>query len=153
MTDAVQLDDLDRRIINALQGGFPICPEPFAEVAAWFDINAGQLIRRIQYMMETGAISRFGPMYNSEKLGGAVTLAALEVPTERFEEVTGLVNAHPQVAHNYARDHTLNMWFVIATETADEITAVIEQIEAETGLKVYNFPKQTEYFIGLRLEA
>jgi DNA-binding Lrp family transcriptional regulator len=153
MNQPLSYDPLDKQIINALQGGFPIVDEPFEEVASWFDIDANELIDRVEKLLETGALSRFGPLYNSERMGGAVTLAALCVPAERFEEVVQIVNEHPQVAHNYARDHKLNMWFVISTETQQEIKTVIRSIEQQSGLTVYNCPKEKEFFIGLKLEA
>ncbi len=152
MIDNFEIDTTDRQIINALQGGFPICDEPFDEVASWLNINFDELIGRIDLLKQQGVLSRFGPLFNSERLGGAVTLAALSVPEERFDEVSRMVNAHPQVAHNYARNHELNMWFVVSTETPQEIDDVITMIKKETGLKVYNCPKESEYFIGLRLE-
>ncbi|MEA2094301.1 MAG: Lrp/AsnC family transcriptional regulator, partial [Pseudomonadota bacterium] len=61
------------------------------------------------------------------------------------------VNAFPEVAHNYARNHALNMWFVVATEQPEQVGAVIAAIEAETDCKVYNMPKQEEFYVGLRL--
>ena len=64
-----------------------------------------------------------------------------------------VVNAHPEVAHNYARDHRLNMWFVLATEDESRIEATVRAIEAETGLPVLNMPREAEYHVGLRLEA
>jgi len=63
------------------------------------------------------------------------------------------VNARPEVAHNYERSHRLNMWFVLATETRDEIAAVAEEIERATGIKVLCFPKLREFFIGFRVAA
>ncbi len=153
MSNLPRLDDTDRQIVNALQGGFPVVDTPFKEAASWFGIKRDELINRIDALIKVGAISRFGPMFNSERLGGAVTLAALNVPENQFEEVADLVNAHQEVAHNYARSHELNMWFVIATEYPEKIDEVIADIESETGLEVFNFPKEKEYFIGLRLEA
>ena len=152
MSDALELDDLDRRIINALQGGFPVCDRPFREVASWFGISSKKLIARIEALTQSGALSRFAPLFNSEYMGGAVTLAALAVPEDRFDEVARLVNAHREVSHNYQREHKLNMWFVISCETPGEIGRVIDAIAAETGLEVYNFPREKEYFIGMRLE-
>ena len=112
------------------------------------------LIARLRAMREEGVLSRFGPLFKAEGLGGAVTLAAMAVPEERFEEVAALVNAHPEVAHNYARDHQwLNMWFVLATEDEARVGATIRAIEAETGLPVLNMPREAEYHVGLRLEA
>lgn len=86
-------------------------------------------------------------------MGGAFCLCALEVPESRFDEVAAQVNAHPEVAHNYERDHRLNMWFVLATETQAAIDEVCARIEAETGLSVLRFPKREEFFIGFRVAA
>jgi DNA-binding Lrp family transcriptional regulator len=116
-------------------------------------MDEATLIARIAALREAGVLSRFGPLWKAEGLGGAVTLAAIAVPEARFEAVAALVNAHPEVAHNYARDHRLNMWFVLATEDAAGIAATISAIEAETGLSVLNMPREAEYHVGLRLEA
>ena len=82
-----------------------------------------------------------------------LTLAAIKVPEERYDEVTGIVNSFDEVAHNYARDHVLNMWFVVATEKPEQVLSVINKIEQKTGLRVYNMPKQEEYFLGLKFEV
>jgi siroheme decarboxylase len=147
------MDELDRRIINALQGGFPLCERPFAEAADGLGTDEATLIARLRGLTELGTISRFGPLYAAEGLGGAVTLAAMAVPEERFDAVAEAVNAHPEVAHNYRREHRLNMWFVAAAEDADAIAAVRAAIEAETGIPVLNMPREAEYHVGLRLEA
>ena len=148
-----QVDVLDRAIINRLQGGFPVCERPFARLAENLGTNEEELISRISTLLGQGVLTRFGPMYNAERMGGALTLCAMWVPNEVFEGVTEQVNAHPEVAHNYARDHELNMWFVLATETPERINEVIEEIERETGLHVFNMPKIDEFFIGLRFDV
>lgn len=148
----ITLDKTDRRIVNALQGGFGLSETPYADAAAGLGLGEAELISRLERLVEEGVLSRFGPMFNAERLGGAVTLCALQVPGDRFDEVADIVNAHREVAHNYARDHALNMWFVIATETPDEIARVIASIEHRTGLEVFDLPKEREYFIGLKVE-
>lgn len=147
------MDDIDRAILNNLQGGFPLCERPFAHAAAPLGLTEDALIARLRGLCADGTLSRFGPLFNAERLGGAVTLAALSVPEARFDAVAALVNAHPEVAHNYARDHALNMWFVVAAERQAAIDRVLAEIERETGLRVYDMPKLREYFIGLRLAA
>ena len=143
------MDAVNRRIINAFQGGFPISERPYAEAAARVGIDEDEMIERIEDMLEAGTLTRFGPLYNAEAMGGALTLAALAVPVERYDEVTEIVNAFPEVAHNYERAHALNMWFVIATDDPARAATVIEEIEAQTGLTVYDMPKEEEFFIGL----
>ncbi len=146
------LDSTNRRTINMLQGGFPISESPYQDVATKIGISEGELLWRLETMKTDQIYSRFGPLYNAEALGGAVTLAAMKVPESDFERITELVNAHDEVAHNYRRSPTpFNMWFVVSTESREEIGSVLDEIEQETGIKVYNMPKQKEYFLELKL--
>ena len=147
------MDKIDRAIVNRLQGGFPIAERPFAEAAAPLNLTEAALIDRMSKLLDQGALSRFGPMYDAEKMGGGLTLAAMTVPKARFDEVAETVNAFPEVAHNYERSHDLNMWFVVATEDPDRVAAVLVEIERATGLRVLNLPKIEEFFLELRLEA
>jgi DNA-binding Lrp family transcriptional regulator len=149
----VTLDALDRRILNTLQEGFPLVPEPFAAVAATLGIDPEALIARVDRLKREGAITRFGPFFDAAALGGAFCLCAMAVPPDRFEAVAAQVNAHPEVAHNYARAHAFNMWFVLATETPEAIDATADAIEAETGLAVLRLPKLEEFFVGFRVAA
>lgn len=148
---AVELDDIDRLIVNTLQGGFPLCERPYREVGQRLGLDEAELLARLERLLGAGVLTRFGPMYQVERLGGAFVLAALSVPEERFDEVAAQVNALPEVAHNYRREHELNMWFVLATETPQGIDAAIAGIEAETGLPVYAFPKEREFFVEMKL--
>jgi siroheme decarboxylase len=147
------MDDLDRRIINGLQGGFPITDRPFAEISRQLGLDEDDLITRIERLCAGGCLSRFGPMYDADRLGGGTCLAAMAVPEDRYEEVAAQVNAHPEVAHNYARSHALNMWFVLAAETSDRIDLVLNEIAMETGFAVYGMPKLEEFFVGARFDA
>jgi siroheme decarboxylase len=147
------MDDIDRRIINGLQGGFPIVERPFAVLSEQFGLDEDDLITRIERLCAEGCLSRFGPMYDADRLGGGTCLAAMAVPEDRFEAVAAQVNAHPEVAHNYARAHALNMWFVVAAEASERIELVLGEIAAETGLAVYAMPKLEEYFVGARFDA
>ena len=147
------LDQTDRDIINRLQEGFPLSPRPFADFAATMGLDEAELIARLQAMKGAGVITRFGPFLDAAALGGAFCLCAIAVPEDDFETVTKIVNAFPEVAHNYKRTHTLNMWFVLATETEPGITQAADAIEAATGLTVFRFPKLKEFFVGFRVAA
>ena len=147
------IDAADRMIINALAGGFPVCERPFAVAGAGLGLAEDELIARIDRLLADGTLTRFGPLFDAEKLGGAFTLAAMRVPAADWDRVVATVNALPEVAHNYAREHELNLWFVLGTETPEGIAAAIARIERETGLPVHAFPKEREYFVELRLPA
>ena len=147
------MDDLDRRIINRLQGGFPVSERPYRDAARTLGATESELITRIRCMLDDGLLTRFGPLFHAERMGGALSLCALKVPEDRFDEVTETVNSFPEVAHNYQREHEMNMWFVLATETPQQLDEIIRRIQEHTGLEVYNFPKQTEYYVGLNLQV
>ena len=147
------LDPIDRALINRLQRGLPIVPQPYAAVAAKLGLTATDLLARIQRLLDTGILSRFGPMFQIERAGGRFTLAAIAVPPERFEEVAAIVNAFPEVAHNYQRTHTLNMWFVVATASPEQCADTLRRIEAATGLPVHDMPKEREFRVHLYFEA
>lgn len=149
--EPVVLDAADRRIVNRLQDGLPLVERPFSAVADELDLQEAELLERLARLRESGILSRFGPMYHAERLGGGLTLAALSVPEAEFERVTEAVNAFPEVAHNYRREHDLNMWFVLATETAGRVKEVLDEIEAATGLAVFNMPKEEEFHVRLHL--
>ena len=146
-------DAVDRRLINALQGDFPVLEAPFAAVGASLGLTESEVIQRLQALLDDHVLTRFGPMFQIERMGGAFCLAAIAVPEARWAEVVEAVNAFPEVAHNYRREHALNMWFVLATETRDGIADCGRRIGAATGLAVHLFPKEREYFVEMRLEA
>ena len=147
------MNPTDRAIINGLQGGFPLSARPFREAGAKLGVGEDELIARIHRLVENGSVSRFGPLWNVERLGGAFCLCAMTVPVERFEAVARLVNAYPEVSQNYERSHALNMWFVVAAERPERIAEVIKAIEEESGLAVYPMPKTREFFVGFRVEV
>ena len=123
------MDSLDCRLVNLLQDGIDIEERPFRTVAVSLGISETEVVERIGHLVGSGYLSRFGPMYDAEKLGGALSLCAMQVPEKRFEEVAAAVNAFDEVAHNYRREHSFNMWFVLATETPQAISETVQAIE------------------------
>lgn len=147
------MDDLDRAIINALQRGFPVSERPFRDAGERLGTSEEELLARLARLRADGTLTRFGPLFHAERLGGALTLAALSAPAARFDDVAAQVNAHPEVAHNYAREHRLNMWFVLATGAPERVPELLAAIERETGCEVHEFTRLEEFHVELRLDA
>lgn len=143
------MDDLDRRLINRLQLGLPLVRQPWQQLAVELHSQPGEILDRLHDLLDDGVLTRFGPMFDIERLGGAFSLAALAVPEARFEAVAEQLNALPQVAHNYRREHPWNMWFVLACASEAELASTLCRIEALTGLAVLNLPKEQTYHVGL----
>ena len=150
-----ELGDVDRAVVNAFQGGFPVVERPFEPAAAalrerGIDVDDEELLERVRTLDDEGVLSRFGPLVNAQEIGGAATLVAMHAPEDRFDEVVEQVNAHREVAHNYEREHPhLNVWFVVSVADPERVADVLAAVEAETGQETYNLPKQTEF----RVEA
>ena len=93
-----EIDAVDRQIIDQLQGDFPLCERPYAAAAERLGITEEDLLGRLQRLLDARVLTRFGPMVQIERMGGAFVLAALAVPEARYDEVAARVNALPQVA-------------------------------------------------------
>lgn len=143
------MDELDRRLINRLQHGLPLVRHPWQSLAEELGTEPQTLRERVQALLDDVTLTRFGPMFDIERLGGAFTLAALSVPEERFDQVAELLAAMPEVAHNYRREHAWNMWFVLGCATPQGIADALARIEAQTSLPVLNLPKEETYHVGL----
>ncbi|MBU0500591.1 MAG: Lrp/AsnC family transcriptional regulator [Gammaproteobacteria bacterium] len=142
---------LERAFINRFQGNVPLVARPYEIMGAELGLSEAELLEMIRRLLESGILTRFGPSYDASRIKGELSLAAMAVPEDRFEEVTLKVNALPAVAHNYRRDHALNMWFVISTLAGGGVAHCIDDIESATGLRVLDFPKQREFYLGLLL--
>ena len=140
-----------RLFINQFQGGFPIARRPFLQVAAKLGMTESALISLVGSLLADGLLSRFGPLFDAARMGGCHVLAAMAVPSGRFAGVADLVNRFPTVAHNYRRQHDLNMWFVVSAESARLVDSTVDQIQRQSGLVVYRFPKIREFYVGLFL--
>ncbi len=143
--DPIELDDVDRRVVEVLQGGLPLMPRPYAAAAAGIGLAEDDFVERLRRLVEIGALSRPGPTFDAERIGGAACLAAMEVPTDRLEAIAAVLERMPEVACNDLRDHRLDMWFVIATEHPQGIGATQRAIEKATGLEVLLFPKVRDF--------
>ena len=139
------MDALDQRLLDEFQRGFGLTPRPFAEIAARLEVSEAEVIGRLT---ETGAVRRVGAVFRPNRVG-ASTLAALAVPPERLEDVAALVGAFAEVNHNYAREHRLNLWFVVTAPNAERVAQVLAEIAALTGLTPLDLRLERDFHVDL----
>jgi siroheme decarboxylase len=113
---AVPLDDFDRRLLNAMQGAFPIEPRPYAAVARALDVPEERVLARVRELIDDRIIRQVTPIYDTRALGYGSMLVAASVDPEHPWRAAKIINSHPGVSHNYLRNHAFNMWFTIAVE-------------------------------------
>ncbi len=142
------LSKLEQNIINQYQKGFPLCSQPYRVIADELNSSEDEVLSAILKLDEAGILSRIGPVFNHKKAGSS-TLAALAVPAESLDEIAEIVNQFEQVNHNYAREHSYNLWFVVTASDDKALAQVIEQIEQLTGYQVLVLPMEASYHIDL----
>lgn len=135
-------------LVDRWQHNFPLVDKPFAVVGRSAALNERETIRVFRRLREIGVISRIGAVVRPNTVG-ASTLAALQVPPERLEEVAAIVSREPLVTHNYERTHALNLWFVIAGADTNAIAATLESIKQKTGLAAVDLPMLQAFHLGL----
>jgi siroheme decarboxylase len=113
---AIPLDDTDRRLLNLMQGAFPIAPRPYAAVAAEANVTESEVIARVQRLLDERIIRQVTPIFDTRALGYSSMLVAAKVDPENPWRAANVINEHPGVSHNYLRNHEFNIWFTIATE-------------------------------------
>lgn len=140
--------DLERRLIDRAQKGFPLEPRPYAVLARELGSSEDEVIAALARLRACGALSRVGAVV-PPNTAGVSTLAAMAVPEDRLTEVALLISSFPEVNHNYEREHALNLWFVAAAATRAQLDAVLRDIERRTGLAVVDLPLVEAYHIDL----
>jgi DNA-binding Lrp family transcriptional regulator len=113
---AVPLDDLDKRLLNLMQGSFPIAPRPYLRVAELAEIEESEAMARVQRLLDERIIRQVTPIFDTRALGYSSMLVAAKVDPEHPHRAAQVINSHPGVSHNYLRNHEFNLWFTIATE-------------------------------------
>ncbi len=113
---AVALDDCDRRLLNLMQGSFPIEARPYAAVARAAELSEDVVLGRVRRLLQERIIRQVTPIFDTRALGYSSMLVAAKVDPEHPWRAAKIVNEHPGVSHNYLRNHEFNMWFTLATE-------------------------------------
>jgi DNA-binding Lrp family transcriptional regulator len=118
---AIPLDDLDRKLLNLMQGSFALVRTPFAHVAQLAGTDEADVMRRVQRLLDGRIIREITPIFDTRALGYSSMLVAAKVDPERPHRAAKIINSHPGVTHNYLRNHDFNLWFTIATEPGSKL--------------------------------
>jgi DNA-binding Lrp family transcriptional regulator len=118
---AVPLDETDKRLLNLMQGSFPLAERPYAEVARMAELTEDEVLRRTRRLLDERIIREVTPIFDTRVLGYSSMLVAAKVDPEHPWRAAKIINEHPGVSHNYLRDHDFNLWFTIATEPGSKL--------------------------------
>jgi siroheme decarboxylase len=143
----MEMDELDKNILNALQEEFPIAPRPFAEIGKLMGIEEKEVIDRVRRLKNEGYIRRIGPILERKKLNYVSALCGVHVDEEKLMSFVDELNKNGGVTHNYERDGELNVWFTIAAKTREEIDEFLSGLEKKHEVTIYRFPEKKVFKI------
>jgi siroheme decarboxylase len=152
---AIALDDLDKRLLNLMQGQFPIAPRPYQHVAAKAEISEDEAMARVSRLLHERIIRQVTPIFDTRALGFSSMLVAAKVDPENPWRAATVINAHPGVSHNYLRNHEFNIWFTIATEPDSQLglEGTLDVLAREAGAEsVRQLPTLKLFKIRMDLE-
>jgi DNA-binding Lrp family transcriptional regulator len=152
---AIVLTDLDKRLLNLMQGQFPIAPRPYQHVAGAAGITEDEVMARVATLLDERIIRQVTPIFDTRALGYSSMLVAAKVDPENPWRAANIINAHPGVSHNYLRNHEFNIWFTIATEPDSPLglQGTLEVLAREAGAEsVRQLPTLKLFKIRMDLE-
>jgi DNA-binding Lrp family transcriptional regulator len=152
---AIPLDELDKRLLNLMQGSFPIEPRPYLRVAELAGVQESEVMERVQHLLDERIIRQVTPIFDTRALGYSSMLVAAKVDSENPHRAAQVINAHPGVSHNYLRNHEFNLWFTIATEPDSPLglEGTLQALAAEAGAEsVRQLPTLKLFKIRMDLE-
>ena len=152
---AIPLDDLDRKLLNLMQGSFPIAARPYEHVASLAEVPEAEVMSRVQHLLDKRIIRQVTPIFDTRALGYSSMLVAAKVDPEHPHRAAQVINEHPGVSHNYLRNHEFNLWFTIATEPDSKLglEGTLEVLAREAGAEsVRQLPTLKLFKIRMDLE-
>ena len=138
---AVEMDELDKAILNRIQTRFPLASRPFKSIAQELGTTEEEVLTRVARLKDTGIIRRIGGNFVPGKVGFVSTLCTAQVPEDKVELFTQTVNTFSGVTHNYLRENSFNVWFTFIAPSMDVIRDNLARIAEKTGVKrILNLP-------------
>ncbi len=136
----IQLDNVDRMLLDIIQTAFPLEPRPYAVLGRQLGIAEEEVLERVRALKKRKIIRRLGANFQSAKLGFVSTLCAAKVPQNKLDMFVQRVNACPGVTHNYLREHAYNIWFTLISPSREDACHTLDAITADTGIPILNLP-------------
>lgn len=122
------LDNIDRKLLNIMQAGFPLTREPFSTLGLQLGIDPDEVLRRIKRLKTKGVVRQIGPVLEARRLGYQITLVGMGVPSEYMDKAVQILNRHPGISHSYERDHQFNLWFTLAVPAGNNMQMELEKL-------------------------
>ena len=131
------MDLVDRKILNIIQTRFPLVEMPFAEIGDEVELPEEEVIERIGELKSKNVVRQISAIFDTRRLGYKTTLVAMRLPADELDAAAQIINVHPGVSHNYARNGHFNLWFTVAVPPYEDLAETVEDMASRTGAESY----------------
>ena len=146
----MNLDDLDRALLDRIQRNFPIEPRPFEALARELGTDEATIMNQVRQLQSGGVVRQIGPVFDLHRLGYTSTLCAAKISADAIDNVASHINADPEVTHNYLRDAEFNIWFTLVAPSQERIDEILEEIRKLAGVEdVISLPADRTFKINV----
>jgi siroheme decarboxylase len=136
MTNILDNNNIEIKLLGLLQSGFPLCRDPFSDIGSQLGINAQQTIQFVQSLKEKGLVRRIGPLFDARKLGYQSTLAGLKIPRDKIAAAEQVILGHPGVSHGFQREHEYNIWITLSLPQTVDIELELNKLASSAGAEI-----------------
>lgn len=147
----MQLNPLQKALLNNYQQEFPLSPTPYQDIADSLGVTEAEVLATLTELANQRFISRIGLIIQPNQLGVSC-LVAMAIPHEQLQTVADIISSYKEVNHNYERENTFNLWFVLIANNEQHLQSVLREIEQKTGFLTMQLPLVADYFINLGFE-
>lgn len=137
----LHLTSEDRALIKVVQSGLPIVSRPYAEIAKQLNSSEADVISRLQYLIDNGAIKRYGVVVRHKELGYTANgMVVWDIPDDKVEEMGLCIGKYDCVTLSYRRprrlpDWSYNLFTMVHGSSREEVTQKVEDIVEKCGLQ------------------
>jgi len=147
------LDTVDRNLLNIVQSAFPLVEAPFDEIGSQLGIGPTEVATRVQSLKDKNVLRQISAIFDTRKLGYETVLVAMRFPPDLLDSGAHVINEHPGVSHNYARNGAFNLWFTLAVPPQESLEETIEEMAERTGAELYRLMPTIRFFkIGVNFD-
>ncbi|MBF0618535.1 MAG: Lrp/AsnC family transcriptional regulator [Candidatus Omnitrophica bacterium] len=124
----------DKILLKKLQPEFPLASRPFAVLAEQAGLSEKDMIAAFKRLQKEKILRYIAPMFDMRKLSIVSSLIAMRVPLNKQKKAVQVINAYPNVSHNYLRAGEYNVWFTVSAASERKLKRILSDIRKKTGI-------------------
>ncbi|MEC9445328.1 MAG: Lrp/AsnC family transcriptional regulator, partial [Chloroflexota bacterium] len=148
------MDITDRELLNKIQGPFPMVDQPYLQLGEEIGISEQEVLERLTELKRTNVLRQISAIFDTRRLGFKTTLVAMAYEPDKLHGAATVINKHPGVSHNYAREGSYyNLWFTLAVPPEHDLEATAAYMAKKTeALEQRIMPTKRFFKIGVNFD-